>query len=222
MILDIHNTRFEFSALKCVYWEQHQTLICADIHIGKGAHFRNNGIGVPVLLNKNNFWNLAKAFDQYNPKNFLVLGDMVHSTENLEWAEFSDFLDNYPTMNRMLVRGNHELYGNEHYTSLGFEVHERLKMDSLLFTHEPESVIPEGIMNLCGHIHPAIRLLGTASQSVRLPCYWIRKGSIVLPAFGEFTGMHAIKPKRGDRVIAVADKKVIEILPDQTNKQAKT
>jgi DNA ligase-associated metallophosphoesterase len=170
-------------------------------------------------LNKNNFWNLSIAFEKYQPKNFVVLGDMVHSTENKEWVDFSDFLDNYPGMERLLIRGNHELYDNSRYEKMGFDVLQNMIQGPFIFTHEPMELISDQRMNLCGHIHPAIRLVGSASQSVRLPCFWIKENQMVLPAFGEFTGMHSISPRRGDRIVAVAENKVVEIAPDAQTKK---
>lgn len=211
MKLELFHTSIEFSSLKCIHLEEAESLICADIHIGKSGHFRRNGIGLPSMLNKNNFWNLSVLFERHNPKDFIVLGDMVHSAENHEWDDFADFLDNYPGINRILIRGNHEMYGDEQYEKLGFRVLPVLHYRDMILTHEPMTEIPQDKLNVCGHVHPAIKLLGNANQSLRLPCFWIRQNQLVLPAFGEFTGMHAVRPKSGDRVIAVADQNLIEI-----------
>jgi uncharacterized protein len=211
MRLELFHTPMVLSSLKCIYLEEWNTLVCADIHIGKGGHFRRNGIGLPSMLNKNNFWNLSKVFDGFKPKHLVVLGDMVHSRENHEWHDYTDFLDNYPGISRFLIRGNHELYGDEHYERLGFRVLPSLQYNDLMFSHEPMLEIPRNKLNICGHLHPAIRLQGNANQSLRLPCFWIRPNQLVLPAFGEFTGMHVVRPKSGDRVVAVARQQLIEI-----------
>jgi DNA ligase-associated metallophosphoesterase len=211
LYLDNARAHLQLSSLRCLFWEERKMLICADIHNGKGAHFSQNGITLPALVNKNNFWNLAIAFEKFRPEKFLVLGDMMHSTENYEWAEFEDFMDNYPEINRILVRGNHELYGDHKYADLGFEVFTDLTLGDILFTHEPLTDIPTSKTNICGHIHPAIRASGSAGQSLRLPCFWVKENQIILPAFGTFTGMHSIKPRRGERIFAIANEKVIEL-----------
>ncbi|HNU41619.1 MAG TPA: phosphoesterase, partial [Cyclobacteriaceae bacterium] len=68
---------------------------------------------------------------------------------------------------------------------------------------------PEGVYNLSGHIHPAVRLKGTGRQSVMLPCFYFGKQQGILPAFGSFTGMARIVPKKEDRIFVIAENKVI-------------
>ena len=64
---------------------------------------------------------------------------------------------------------------------------------------------------VAGHLHPCVRLYGAANDSVRLPCFWQRDDLLTLPAFGEFTGGSPIAREAGDRVLAVADDRLIEI-----------
>jgi metallophosphoesterase superfamily enzyme len=56
-----------------------------------------------------------------------------------------------------------------------------------------------------------VRLAGRADDSVRLPCFWIREGLTVLPAFGSFTGGACIARGPGERVIALAEDRVFEV-----------
>jgi hypothetical protein len=44
-----------------------------------------------------------------------------------------------------------------------------------------------------------------------LPCFYFGKRKGLLPAFGSFTGLAAIKPKEGERVYAVVSKSIVEI-----------
>jgi metallophosphoesterase superfamily enzyme len=53
--------------------------------------------------------------------------------------------------------------------------------------------------------------LNSGAESLRLPCFWLRDGLIVLPAFGEFTGGVSIAREPGDRVIAIAEQRLFEI-----------
>jgi hypothetical protein len=40
---------------------------------------------------------------------------------------------------------------------------------------------------------------------LRLPCFHFGAHCGVLPAFGDFTGMHVVRPEAGDRVFVVAE-----------------
>ncbi|MFN0033216.1 MAG: ligase-associated DNA damage response endonuclease PdeM [Flavobacteriales bacterium] len=208
----IDGIEIHLNSLKFIFIPKIKTLLCADLHIGKAAHFRNHGVPIPVLANQNNFWNLSTALDLYKPNQLIVLGDLFHSTENIEWNDFTDFLDNYPKLQRVLVRGNHEVYFDSTYQAMHFDVHDVLQIDNFILSHEPLAEIPKGFYNLCGHMHPAVRLVGHARQSIRLPCFWFSKNMGVLPACGEFTGMHTVRPKSGDRLFVVAGNKLIEKL----------
>jgi metallophosphoesterase superfamily enzyme len=61
---------------------------------------------------------------------------------------------------------------------------------------------------LAGHWHPCAVIAGRGRDRLRLPCFWVRDGVTVLPAFGSFTGMHAIDTDPGARVYAISDEGV--------------
>jgi metallophosphoesterase superfamily enzyme len=120
-------------------------------------------------------------------------------------------MDNYPEIEKILVRGNHELYGDHIYTELGFKVIPKFSDGRFIFTHEPIEEPEEGKYNICGHIHPAVSLHGKANQSIRTACFYFGKNMGILPAFGTFTGTSTIRPKQGDRVFAILENKVLKI-----------
>ena len=45
--LEINANEFVLHPTGAVYWREKQTWLLADIHLGKVAHFRKNGIAVP-------------------------------------------------------------------------------------------------------------------------------------------------------------------------------
>lgn len=209
--VSIQKEEFIFHALRFVFRPKDKSIICADIHIGKGSHFRKNGIAIPKLVNKNNFWNLSAAFDLFRPEQFIVLGDMVHSTENDEWKDMQDFLDNYPNMQRILIRGNHEIEHDLLYENMGFDVMSTLERHGVTYLHDDADRTSIDSFVFCGHLHPAVRLYGAGKQHLKVPCFWLGENKLTLPAFGSFTGNAAISPKKKDRVFAVTEKSIIEI-----------
>ena len=62
-----------------------------------------------------------------------------------------------------------------------------------------------------GHVHPGIKLNGVARQELSFPCFYFSKDHAILPAFGHFTGLYKIKPKRTDKVFALMENKVVKI-----------
>jgi metallophosphoesterase superfamily enzyme len=68
---------------------------------------------------------------------------------------------------------------------------------------------PEHLYNLAGHIHPGVNLVGRGRQSLTLPCFYFGSRQGFLPAFGMFTGLARIAPKKDDKVFVVADNKIM-------------
>jgi len=65
--------------------------------------------------------------------------------------------------------------------------------------------------NLIGHIHPGVQLKGSAKQSIKLPCFYFGVQQGILPAFGAFTGLTALKVKKNYRVFVIVEKTVFEV-----------
>ncbi len=196
---------------KALFIPASEILVCSDLHVGKGGHFRRNGIAIPAMVNKGNFWRLVDLFELFLPKSVLFLGDLMHSTANREWDDFLDMLDQYSGVRRLLVRGNHELYGDNFYEAGGFDIRQEWIVDGIRFVHEPPQVPgPENYV-LSGHIHPAVAFKGQGRQRLSLPCFWFSDQQGILPAFGEFTGQAIVRPRRGDAVFVSTGKEVCAV-----------
>jgi len=87
-----------------------------------------------------------------------------------------------------------------------------LNIENLLLSHEPLDDIPEGYLNICGHIHPGITLRTPTKQKLSLPVFYFSKNTLILPSFGNFTGKFMIQPKTEDLVWGVSENLVFPIL----------
>lgn len=189
-------------------------LVVSDVHIGKSSHFRKHGLLVPEQVGQNNFWKLSGLIQDFGPAEVLFLGDLSHSSSNNEWNRFVDLRMNFPAVKFSLVPGNHDILSLVDYEEAKIEVlAEQHQVESFIFSHDalPESEIPVGRVNLYGHLHPGVRLSGSGRQSLRLPCFYLEKKKMVLPAFGDFTGKFVIKPKKGSRTFVTTEEEVIEV-----------
>ena len=109
-----------------------------------------------------------------------------------------------------LVRGNHDKRAGDPGPEIGIPSVDAPRAEPpFVFTHKP-AVSDEGYV-ICGHVHPAARLTGPGRETVRLPCFWARPGTMVLPAFGEFTGVAEIDAEPGDRVWVIAEGAVVNV-----------
>ncbi len=197
---------------RAAYWLEKSTLLVADLHLGKEAHFRKQGLAIPdsgMLANLANINRLLKAFQ---PRSVVFLGDLFHSSYNRSWEQFGDLLKGYAATDFHLVSGNHDILAEEHYIRAGMKVHPKaLHWQPFLFTHKPQSHIDHGLYNLSGHIHPGVFLKGKGRQSVKLPCFWLGQNQGIMPAFGKFTGLAIVKPKSNDQVFVVLKDRVVGV-----------
>ncbi|NBC02715.1 MAG: ligase-associated DNA damage response endonuclease PdeM [Bacteroidetes bacterium] len=209
----VHTQTWKLLPEKAIYWDERGTLVITDLHIGKSGHFRKSGIAAPSTINAKNLERLGRLIRKYQPSKLLILGDLFHSKANREWLEFEEWRENIDYLDIQLVTGNHDLLHQSFYESANIKVHETLEMDEFLFVHDPNGSF-ESAPNrtvVAGHIHPGISIKGKGRQSLRFPCFLFSDERILLPAFGEFTGLYNIKPEENEQVYAVVEGSIVEL-----------
>lgn len=205
--------RLTLDAYAAMYWRRKRWLIVSDLHLGKGMHFRKHGVAVPIGLDGEDLRRLERLITRYSPLRVLLLGDLFHSDYNIGWEYFVQFTSRYRPGMFMLVQGNHDILHDLHYARCRMEVVDRICNDPFCFTHHP-TLIADPLVNVHGHIHPAVRLMGKGRQSLKLPAFVLREGLIMMPSFGQFTGCVAIRPESNDRIYAIAEGEVHEVTSD--------
>jgi DNA ligase-associated metallophosphoesterase len=190
-----------------------KTLLIADLHFGKAAHFRKSGIPIPEPVHDLDLVRLQRLHEEFRPAHTYFLGDLFHSDWNGQWEFLNHFLNGFDGTEFHLVKGNHDVLSPKAYTQSVMSIHEEpLEIGPFILSHEPMESVREGMLNICGHIHPGVRLVGRARQSVMLPCFFQTKNQLLLPAFGNFTGLARVRPKEADKVWAIADQKIIPVV----------
>lgn len=199
---------------KAIYWHEDKALIAADVHLGKSGHFRKAGIAVPRDLAQNDLAVLSDLIHQHKPQKIYFLGDLFHSDINTDWDWFALWREQFPQLQIILIRGNHDVIHDSHYHKLNIELHHELSVGPFLMLHHPlppaKLSQTEGYV-LCGHIHPGVNLRGKGRQSITLPCFAFAEKQAILPSFGRFTGRVAIQHQQTDKVFGVLPDKVIAL-----------
>ncbi|MFN0276524.1 MAG: ligase-associated DNA damage response endonuclease PdeM [Chitinophagales bacterium] len=211
MEITIEGEKLLLSAEKIIFWQKKRTLLLSDLHFTKDAHFRKHAIAVPSNLTENTLKRLSFVMSLFDPMDVIILGDMFHSDINEGVILVKNWIKRYNNTCFKLVHGNHDVFDNDVYEQLGIELcGMNLTLGRFQLSHEP--LKKPSSLNICGHIHPAVRLRGKARQSLYLPCFYFSGLHLVLPSFGEFTGSKAIVAKKADKIYAIADQKVIEVM----------
>lgn len=198
---------------RAAYWAERRWLLVADAHFGKAATFRALGVPVPHGTTAENLARLSKLIDRLQPSTVIFLGDLFHAREAHApptLAALANWREQYASLQLVLVEGNHDRRAGA--TPAALRIHTESDpwcVEGFAFCHFPRFI--EAAFAFAGHLHPAVRLYGRADDSVRLPCFWLRDGLMVLPAFGSFTGGAYIEREPGDRILAVAEDRVLEL-----------
>jgi DNA ligase-associated metallophosphoesterase len=214
IFFNLLNQNLKLLPQKAIYWQQEKALIAADVHLGKVGHFRKAGIAVPRDMEQNDLAVLSDLIYEHEPEKIIFLGDFFHSDMNADWHWFILWRSQFPKLEIMLVRGNHDIIDDSHYQRLNIQVHDQLLIGPFLMLHHP---LPENELKqaegyvFCGHIHPGVRLTGRGRQSITLPCFAFSAMQVILPSFGQFTGRVAIRNNKTDRIFAIANDKVLAI-----------
>jgi len=197
---------------RAIFWPSQQTLLLADPHLGKAAHFRRNGVPVSAEVMQRDLATLSRLVARWQPVELIFLGDLFHSQYNQEWERFCHWMADFDGRG-VLVRGNHDILGRTHYEAARLEVVEgSLDRGPFRLIHElPEVCSPSDPYCLAGHVHPGVALNGAGRQRLRLPCFHFGATGALLPAFGQFTGLYLIRPQETDQVYVVVENQVLAV-----------
>ncbi|MDA3614886.1 ligase-associated DNA damage response endonuclease PdeM [Polluticaenibacter yanchengensis] len=172
---------------KAIYWQKENTIILSDLHLGKAAHFRKNGIAIPTQVSATDLQNLETIIEKYHPCRIIIVGDLIHAGSNSEVENFRIFTQQHNTINFILVKGNHDKHSDHFFKNIGLhEIYPEYRLGNILFVHEPQS--KGNTFIICGHIHPGIVLPTPTNKHLKLPCFAVSEQQLILPAFSRFTG----------------------------------
>ena len=188
------------------------TIFVADLHLAKSAVFRASGLADHEGI-EGDHARLSDLLAAVRAERLVVLGDLFHAPEGQTHAvrsALARWRSQSSGIEVIVTRGNHDRACAALLEDLGIGFQTSHRFGEIECVHAPGDA-PSGASSvLCGHIHPAVRLRDQTG-SFRLPCFWFSSSCGVLPAFGGFTGTHAIDRKPGDRVFAIADGRVMEV-----------
>jgi len=193
-----------------VWLQAYSALLVADAHLGKAHSFRRLGVPVPAGTTDAVLQAISDDLARTGAQRLVFLGDLLHSARGRSQAllhTLADWRARHADCAMTLVRGNHDDRAGDPPASLAIDaVDEPFCLGPFALCHHPQSVASAYV--LAGHWHPCVTLRGAAHDRLRLPCFWFGAERVhavgVLPAFGEFTGMHPIDQRDGDRVYAIA------------------
>src|SRR5581483_4670609 len=96
---------------RAIFWPARQTLLLADVHLGKTASFRTLGIPVPEGSTRKDLSRITHLIEQTRAARVIILGDLIHARHGRH-PEIVDTLvawrESHSSVRMTLVRGNHD------------------------------------------------------------------------------------------------------------------
>ena len=121
-IIEIAGAQLTLDSRKAIFWADKSVLLLSDLHIGKAGHFRKNGSPLPATAHLNDYSRLTSLIRDYHPERVIFLGDLFHSSHNMEVEGFRQFRDRFPNISFEIVPGNHDTRTHEHLAGLGLKI----------------------------------------------------------------------------------------------------
>lgn len=207
--IQVRQQTFTLTNQRALFWEEQKALILSDLHIGKTAHFRKNGIALANQIMKNDLERLSILIEYFKPEKFIVVGDLLHAGDNSDVDEFCEWRNQYNDLQFHLIEGNHDRISKklESKLCLNFKS-ESLEIDDFILIHDFEKKHQK--FQITGHIHPGF-VINSSVKKIKLPCFVVTENQLLLPAFSEFTGLDTKNLPRKGRFYVFTDAEIYEI-----------
>ncbi|MDP9174602.1 MAG: ligase-associated DNA damage response endonuclease PdeM [Planctomycetota bacterium] len=210
--------RLVLLADRALHWPTRQTLVLADVHLGKDASFRAAGLPVPAGNSAKDLARIEALLSLTGAARLIILGDLVHNRASHQpelAAAFSAWRALRPRLEILLIRGNHDRHAGPPPPDWHIsQVSERLDTGAIALAHMPQ---PSEKPLLCGHVHPTVAVRDFDRSFAAIPCFVADPAQLILPAFGSFIGGYKVRPEPQRKIYAVTGNSVV-LLPDTIEK----
>lgn len=211
--IEVSGVKLNLLSDKAIYLSHANSLLVSDVHLGKSETFQAAGIPVSNQVNQATLQRLQTLCQTFQPKTLFILGDLFHS----KFALVDEVLDRWfqflaaTQVDVTLILGNHDRSLVSTLKQLSIEcITTPIQVENVVLSHEPSP--QPGCLNICGHVHPCVRLKSKL-DNLRLPCFYLdhAQNMLILPSFGEFTGGYEMPLTRHSTAYVVAGDRVIAI-----------
>jgi DNA ligase-associated metallophosphoesterase len=193
------------------------TLLVADLHLGKAATFRRAGIPVPEGSAQADLARLESLVRDTAARRLLILGDLLHARSGCTeavCAEFAATRRRITAAEVVLVIGNHDRGLGRVPATLGLDACvPHLAEPPFHFVHEPAVPLQadHAAFTVAGHLHPTVSIRSPGGDRIADRGFVAEASTLVLPAFGSFTGGHRVAPVPGMRLWIARDDGVADV-----------
>jgi putative SbcD/Mre11-related phosphoesterase len=189
-------------ARRAAWFPRERVLAVADLHLGYAWAHRLSGQLMPITPTNDTLARLQELQRDYEPREIIVLGDIVHRAMALAVLEEEIrglFNALSPRSQLVFLAGNHDrnlqkmldqwLLPIRLVPSREVGGHLLVHGDASISSTDASGKSPEerrGVRIMMGHEHPAISIGDGVTTSEKCPCFLVSENVIVLPAFSHW------------------------------------
>lgn len=206
--IQLEEENFDLLPWGAAYWQEENTLLLADSHLGKVHFFNEHRIHLPESAFDEQLKRLNLCIDYCSPQRIIVLGDMFHHERSITEKFLSDFnlWRNDYEGEILCIAGNHDRYLTQLPINRSVDfIEDYMQIRNFILAHD---VIEHKAdkFQLFGHRHPRY-LLKDHGGVMNLPCFWRRGKNLIFPAFSSICSGTSINRelKKLDSVYIVVD-----------------
>ncbi len=171
---------WKLSSERSLYLAREKTLVVADIHWGYADSHRRVGNLLPLWGNEDLARRLRCLLEYYRPARMIWLGDSLHTPDASPFAE--KFLATVSGETEVVV-----LTGNHDRTWPRADGHEYRLADCLFHHGDRAREVKPGMIEIVGHIHPAVAFSDGAGLSLKVPALVEGPKRVILPSFSDWS-----------------------------------
>ena len=205
-----------------VFLPAFDSLLVADLHLGKAASFRAGGVPVPEGADDATLLMLSAAIEDSGVGHVFLLGDLVHNADSMTdslIAKFAAWRSSHSSKKFTLIRGNHDRYVSAFPDSWQMDDLTSSTLGPFQLVHEVPTRSPsrmgggqssednDPLFQFGGHWHPVVSV-GRSADRMRLPCFVVSDRHVTLPAFGPFKGGMQQERNRSITCYAICEGKI--------------
>jgi metallophosphoesterase superfamily enzyme len=194
---------WRLSAERSLYFAEERTLAIADIHWGYADSHRRVGNLLPLWGDEQLARRLQRLLSHYRPVRMIWLGDSLHTPPAARIAEA--FLGTLPRDIEVIV-----LAGNHDRAWPRVDAHDYRHADCYFHHGDRPREIEPGLIEIVGHIHPAISWSDGAGLRLKVPALVEGRRRVILPSFSDWSGGATWNGRleEGERLWLISQRKI--------------
>ena len=196
MVMDIKFKQLAITLLPsgALYIHSSQTLVLADLHLGKGVLLQDSGVPLIGQVDQKTVTKLVNDLSLVSPKTCVVCGDLIHAKSKHMPQQLAWFVDQLRQFDCefVLTMGNHD--ANDYVNDLSiFTCVESFNVGGVVCVHEPGGNVPY----IAGHIHPGV-IIKKGRLKKTYKAFMVGDRGIVCPSYGETAGLFCTRDESSD------------------------